>query len=150
MTDRPQRLPSCIHGLVTYCKICDEKKMRKFNLERALAGDKVVCRDGSKVIELKYFDNSHRGQRLVGIVEDSDGDIDICWWNDQGRFINFESEAEYDLFMAPTEKTYYVNVYRRSDGHIKLGKIFNCKPDCAEGYSETMEYIKTIEFTVEE
>lgn len=156
-----QRL-RCIHGLVTYCRECDdfiklqrlsnqflsiksENKMKPFNLEKALAGDPVICRNGKKVDELHYFKSADIKDDCQCIVTVIDTVIRAA--RKTGLRNSFgKGEDDEDLFMAPTTKKYYVNVYKYDDGHIYLGVLKDDKP-CPKSKSN---YIKTIEFEIEE
>lgn len=77
--------------------------MIEFCLEKALAGEKVITRDGREVTQLHKFDGdvSHRiacvvDNRVVSFVEGNGVAV-----------IN----NNYDLFMAPKPLSGFVNVY---------------------------------------
>jgi len=129
--------------------------MRKFNLERALAGDPIICRDGSKVIELKYFDNEIFGCQLIGIVEQKNNIRFLHCWSDQGEDFNIEGESLLDLFMAPTTKTYYVNLYFNPSYGCAVGKTHETRESAQDSIPKDDQdglrgYLKTIEFTITE
>ena len=81
--------------------------MIKFDLERALAGDRVVTRYGSEVSQLTRFE-SDSDWFLVGVVNGS-----IMRWNAKGE--TFENNSEYYIFMAPKKLSGFVNVYEDGD-----------------------------------
>lgn len=81
--------------------------MKPFNLERALAGDKVVTRDGREVTQLTKFDC--RNEPLVGVL---DGILET--WLENGKFFGSGVYCDSDLFMAPKTVKRWVNFY---DGH---------------------------------
>lgn len=118
----------------------ENNKMKRFDLERALAGDPLVTRNGTKVTEFHYFKTvSCMNDSLIGIINSG-----YQSYNNEGKLLN-SADSPLDLFMAP--KTYYVNVYKKShNGEIFLGMVNDEKLNCPDD----LEYIKTIEFEVEE
>ena len=83
--------------------------MNKFNLEKALAGEKVVTAKGDEVTQLKLLSMS-TGSKLVGVHEDT-----LCVWNSDGRFDHERltpRDLHLDLKMAPVMGSgfLYVNV----------------------------------------
>lgn len=78
--------------------------MKPFDLEKALAGDPVVTRDGREVTQIHLFDTTAK-HRLFGVLfgEVEAFSIDGRYWD------NGDSEA--DLFMAPKKRTVWVNLY---------------------------------------
>lgn len=78
--------------------------MKPFNLERALAGDKVVTRDGREVSELRFLQSvSPNGYCVVAVI---DGDPFLFLQNGKITSIN-----HFDLFMAPKTVKRWVNFY---------------------------------------
>lgn len=184
-----QKLPSCIHGLVDYCKICDGIKdnkpskfvvdavnehfkkmidelptykagdiiayttngiikMREFDLQKALAGEKLITRDGRKITEIYQFKTYNKSEfNIMGVIENEE----MFHYDESGRAGRF-GEFPQDLFMAPTTKTYYVNVY---ENDIETGSINGRRIHCSKEEAQTYElndrtHIARIEFTVEE
>jgi len=90
-------------------KIKDEdvNDMIEFDLDRALAGDKVITRDGGKVTQFNIFYAEH-GPMLYGYDVNSDK---IESWETDGRYFDVPRECDSDLFMAPKHLTGFVNVY---------------------------------------
>ena len=86
--------------------------MIEFNLERALAGDPVVTRDGRKVTQLVKFVAS-QGDELWGVIG---GQVES--WRDNGHYHNQEIKTRTDLFMAQKKPIGFVNVYL--DGEVSL------------------------------
>jgi hypothetical protein len=81
--------------------------MKAFDLEKALAGEKVVTRDGQEVTQVTLF----KGVR-------KDGGKSICALIDGLIYLFYEDgsytkELEYwpDLFMAPKKLSGFINVY---------------------------------------
>lgn len=91
--------------------------MKPFNLEKFLAGEPAITRDGRKVIEHYYFRNSKNLQRLGYIIE---GDFDILYSDDDGNFRD-NGKSKFDLFMEEKEVDLYFNVY----GDEKVGYSFS-------------------------
>lgn len=79
-------------------------KLLPFNLERALAGDKVVTRNGLEVTQLKAFELDS-DFRVYAVLND-----DVTRWTTEGKFWLFD-ESSCDLFMAPKTVKRWVNFY---------------------------------------
>jgi hypothetical protein len=78
--------------------------MIPFDLERALAGDKVLTRSGKPVTEITEFNLKGNAFNVYGVVKG-----ELCCWGKQGSLC---SGDEYDLFMAPKPLSGFVNIYR--------------------------------------
>ena len=82
------------------------KKLTKFNLEAALAGDKVITRDGREVTQLTHF-NVITDRSLCGVI-----DNEMCTWLIDGvRRVGGSDRENYQLFMAPKKLSGFVNIY---------------------------------------
>jgi hypothetical protein len=77
-----------------------------FSLERALAGDPVITRDGRKVIRFAHFTEDEKWP-IVFFVKGESGKISA---NPEGEVTGF-SKDNLDLFMAPKTRTVWVNLY---------------------------------------
>lgn len=86
--------------------------MKPFDLQRALAGDKVVTRDGREVTQLQSF-NCH-GDCLAGVVNS-----ELLTWGKNANFLESRAPHRLDLFMAPKTFKRWVNFYDN-------GAIFAC------------------------
>jgi hypothetical protein len=93
--------------------------MIAFNLERALAGEPVITRDGHEVYELVKFDSVH-SYPITGII---DGLLHR-WTIDGKEFSHHSDESSLDLFMKPKENAIWVNVYKRIDGRLAIGNYY--------------------------
>jgi len=78
--------------------------MKPFNLEKALAGEPVVTRDGRKINDLHFFHTLTRDCKLYGVINNS-----INAWTHEGKWLSTGVEQPEDLFMAEPEK--WINVY---------------------------------------
>ena len=87
----------------SHIKICEPQtkgsKMIPFDLEKALAGEKVIRRSGKEVTQIAVF-KTNRGEFISGVIE--------------GVLMHVMCEG--DLFMAPKSLSGFVVVY--SDGVI--------------------------------
>jgi len=81
--------------------------MKPFNLERALAGDKVITRDGREVTQLVHFKNVETSNDLFGVLEHC-----ILSWKENG---NYWGDDVFDLFMAPIMKPFDINAVLRGE-----------------------------------
>lgn len=86
--------------------------MKPFDLNKALAGEKVVTRDGREVKQIFYFDKSDEKYPVYALFHKYVEQYTTC-----GRY-NSDHKTEYDLFMSPkTEKlTIYVSKHKNANG----------------------------------
>lgn len=129
--------------------------MKPFNLERALAGDPVVTRDGRKVEEVTMLKKADVQKKVIAVI---DGYIRSYYphgtrQGDQSMILS------HDLFMAPVKKTYYTNVYSRVNPltgqlHVWTGKTCESEEEAMErlggDHRAQPYYRKTITFEIEE
>jgi DNA-directed RNA polymerase subunit E'/Rpb7 len=87
--------------------------MEQFNLERALAGEPVITRDGKEVTQLVKFDAPAANYALRGVI---DGEIKS--WTSDGRFATFSENSPKDIFMKPKENAIWVNAYFGESGNL--------------------------------
>ena len=124
--------------------------LKPFNLEKALAGAKVVTRNGQEVTEIYECKTTAKGQQNIVSVVDGEAILH----NKQGRFFTRDSESVLDLFMLPEVKTYWLNIYRGKDECNLMVTSCICLAETeAKFMAEKMDYtftlIKTISFDVE-
>ena len=103
--------------------------MKTFNLQEALAGKPVVTRDGRKVTQLHLFECDAKFPLFVVIG----GIGGITAFRKDGSWSGFSNtDAGADLFMAPVEKTVWVNLYNdwagRYDSQEKADAWANNSP----------------------
>ena len=80
--------------------------MKPFNLDKALAGEPVVTRDGQKIIEIHYFKYVKTKFPLVVHIENNSS---VDHYTINGKWTeDFENE-NLDLFMAEPET--WINVF---------------------------------------
>lgn len=90
--------------------------MKPFNLEAALAGEKVITRDGQEVTQLTKFDV--KGEFVIyGVVNKT-----MESWTTKGSWNREGTVCNTDLFMAPKKLSGFVNVYPSGTGQIHLTK----------------------------
>lgn len=80
--------------------------MKIFNLEKALAGEKVITFDGRNVDQIHHF-TIGSVYAVVGVVNNN-----IATWSEQGSYQG--NGKNTDLFMAPKKLSGFVNVYPSS------------------------------------
>lgn len=90
------------------------KNMKPFDLQKAKAGKPVCTRDGRKA-RIICFDRrlfyKNVSYPILALVECSDGEDDVCGYNEKGKVL-IEDGAEYkdDLMMLPEKKEGWINV----------------------------------------
>lgn len=86
--------------------------MKPFNLEKALAGDPVVTRDGKTVSEIVHLKTVPASQCIIFVI---DGRAHEC--SESGKFyFDQDVESVNDLFMAPkiVMREGWINIYPNS------------------------------------
>ena len=81
--------------------------MKAFNLEQALAGKKIITRDGREITQLVTFKTAS-GEVIYGLDVENDH---VEQWLIDGRYHNTKNDCGGDLFMAPKILGGFINVY---------------------------------------
>jgi len=81
--------------LITIKPIINTNNMQEFNLEAALKGSPISCRNGKSVEQLTYFKNATDKYVVYGVVED-----EIMCWTIDGLFNVYAGETQFDLVMC--------------------------------------------------
>jgi len=89
-------------------------KLIPFNLEKALAGEPVVTRQGDTVGRVVCFTRVDKADYPVHAEVEVDGEWCAVLYTLRGKIYNHEEARDEDLFMAP--KTKYLNVYSPGNG----------------------------------
>lgn len=115
--------------------------MKKFNLKEALAGAKVVTRDGDEVTDLHKFnvDDKHP---VVGVLLGQ-----IQSWTTDGDYWGSDAQHNRDLLMHVEPQRIWVNVYRYPDESLFLGCEYKSKETALIVKDAFPCYVKTIEIT---
>ncbi len=92
--------------------------MKPFNLERAIAGDPLVTRDGREVKEFHYF--SHASATLEPVRAVVGGSV--YGYEPDGSYLSKGHVHCHDLFMASKSRTFYVNIYEERLASYKGNK----------------------------
>ena len=103
--------------------------MKPFNLEAAKNGAKVVTRGGNSV-RLFCFDYKNDDFPIAGAIDDGDGEETETWCKD-GFCYSSNSVSHCDLFMAPTKKSGWINIYRND-----VSEIYDNEKEAKEGSAE--------------
>lgn len=119
--------------------------MKKFDLEKALSGGRVITRNGKEVTGLHLF-GVENNFPLFGIV-----DGEIRRWSKEGRIFIDVVETKFDLFMPGEKKTMWVNVYKDGDGSFITGKCLHSKEETAllNTKNPFAEFFDTVPITFE-
>jgi len=124
--------------------------MEKFNLERALAGDPVITRDGRDVTQLVKFDTPIPNSIFALVTSLRSTEQNPCkivhnWYNN-GSYSQ-EKSSDLDLFMKPKENAIWVNVYKDHDGKLFTGYGYDSEKEAKEatGIYPKIRTIKIVE-----
>ena len=83
------------------------KQLKPFNLEQALDGAPVVTRNGLPIVEIQYLQTS---RQVVAVRQEKDGSLISYFIPSNGAYSLIPNNTT-DLFMAPTKKEGWINVY---------------------------------------
>lgn len=104
--------------------------MKPFDLEKALAGERVVTRDGRNVNQLTLFKFKDHDY-LYGVIE---GSNDLSAWNPYshgaGKHIICDIN-EIDLFMAPKKVKRWILIHNKEDenGACETSAMYKSKAE---------------------
>lgn len=131
--------------------------MKPFDLEKALAGEPVITRDGRPVKIAGYNSDVDEDVQVLGWLKGLKNipDIDTYeGWYADGHYA--ESENELDLFMASTKKTGWVNLYRNREDKDKIEtaqEVCVSQEEALDNYHSGIDmdlYITTVKIEWEE
>lgn len=91
--------------------------MKQFDLEKAIAGEPVVTRNGSPV-RILCTDRVGDQYPIVALIRDDNYDTIVSYTKE--GFIHLDKEAANDLFMATKKKEGWINVYITEDGYAEI------------------------------
>lgn len=80
-------------------------EMKPFNLERAKAGDPIVCRNGTPAKFIAHVPETSECSRVIGL---SDG---LVFFYYENGFYAKDEPYVRDLFMAKKKRTVWINLY---------------------------------------
>jgi hypothetical protein len=86
--------------------------MKPFNLEKALAGNPVITRDGRPVKIAGYNEEAPFDEKIVGWIQE----YGCCYWGEDGTYHTSIKYSEKDIFMAPTERKEWVILWTNTHG----------------------------------
>ena len=118
--------------------------MEPFNLERALAGEPVVTRDGREVTEIHFFETCTKGYAVIAIIEG-----DKFGFTNNGYYLDNSTEHRLDLFMKPKVVEGWFNVHVNNNGIVVIGISYPSEEVAKANIVELSSYIKTIKITNE-
>ena len=118
--------------------------MKPFNLEEALAGKKVVCRDPNiTVLDIKYHDIKGLYDPVSVVFFDHKTVSQYMYrLKRDGRYSDTK-DYDFDLFMAPETITIWYNIHLKKDGEL-LTRFFGSEYEAKEANKSLMDYDPTI------
>lgn len=115
--------------------------MKPFNLERALAGDPVVTRDGDCVIHIMFVPDIYKLTCPVLYVT-AFGRYNV---RKDGK-LYIDKDSSLDLFMASVKRERWVAIHKQGDGYYP-GGLFQTETACQKfSSSKTKVGIAKIEW----
>lgn len=127
--------------------------MKPFNLEEAKAG-KPVCMRNGRSVRIICWDKAGDEYSIValGPVPGSNAvDEALYCYTQDGVYLTGAGEQDYDLFMAITQKTVWVNLYRNSASQVYAGTCTcDTEVEAKEISNKGTCYVGTYPLTYEE
>ena len=113
--------------------------MKPFNLERALAGDEVVTRNGGIVTNIVHFKDLKSLSCVYAVI---DGGVES--FTKEGNYFRSGGISAFDLFIKSQTKVIeaWINVYEQ--GHCMI-----CETEEEANKSKKLHCLKTIKITTE-
>jgi len=93
--------------------------LKPFDLEKALAGEPVVTRNGLKVIEINCFQQK-TDYPVRALFESGSTNA----YTKNGKVYLEGDDNNYDLFMAPKTKTMWYCVFKDRSGVINTSSLY--------------------------
>ncbi len=117
----------------------------KFNLERALAGERVITRAGKEVVHLSYIDiEDYQDPKIFAVVKYGDK-YEKIFCHDDGYYYSNQAGSYNDLQMFPKGETIYANLYKNLEGVIYVeGDYFDTYDEAVNSIDKRRVYLKTI------
>lgn len=119
--------------------------MKPFNLEEALAGKKVVTRDGRKVISIHYIPSSPYALKVVAVIEGAFNEYRYYY---NGCYDTSVTGTSHDLFMAPEKKEVWVNLCFSNEefylGFRVSGGVYKTEQEAVRVGKTRPDYVKSV------
>lgn len=125
--------------------------MKPFNLEEAKAGAPVITRDG-RAVRIVCFDRACPHYPIVALIGGA-GEEDVQTFTNGGMYYADEDGgyADCDLFMAPVQRTVWVNLYAGGlGGPFTSDTTYESEYLAKRGVCGSWAYIGTFPITYEE
>jgi len=117
--------------------------MKPFDLEKALAGEPVVSKEGRKVIQLHYFPNLGSNFKVIAQLEHG---FSFDTFTIHGKYSDDES-SQLDLIMAEPER--WVNVYySKAQDNVWASQFYESESEAKEHIISTSSYQTTIKINL--
>lgn len=117
--------------------------LKNFDLEKALAGETVITRDGRPVTEVYQFRSISMGKSLAAVINGN-----ILWFYKNACFFTDATPHQSDLFMAPTTVERWVNVYKDRDYFRTQSYTYSTKEEAVKASDPIHNYIGTFPITI--
>lgn len=124
--------------------------MKPFDIELARKGHKVQTRDG-RAVTILTVDAKNDTYPVVALVPLCGGETPQSFTK-EGNYRVDKRDTGFDLFMAPTTKVAYANLYKSEANELPiLGMSYRTKAEAKAGKERVLnKYIKTIKIEWEE
>ena len=124
------------------------KNLKPFDLEKAKAGAKVVTRDGTDVRVICWDGKFEKP--IIALVNNRDGSENLNFYSLDGKFHAPLGAYERDLFLAPTPRKLFVNLFKDGNEIYATCGVYESLEEALKYQNQSRCYIKTIEFEIED
>lgn len=115
-----------------------QPKYKPFDLEAAKAGAALITRDGHPAKFVGHVPEVNSQYKVVAFVT---GDEHFSTYTEGGA-LYWTGDDVRDLFMAPTKRTVWVNLYRDS----RWGVMTNGRPHSSEAQAKNQPRVSTPDY----
>jgi hypothetical protein len=112
--------------------------MKPFNLSEALAGKRIITKDGQKVTELTRFSLTQKNC-LIGVIDNT-----LYSWTIDGKFTS-RDESRLDLFMVSESKFLWINLWQQLHENGNYKTTVHTREDLADLEIENNVTLKHIQ-----
>lgn len=117
--------------------------LKPFDLEKALAGESVVTRDGQP-IKIISANSDHPTHKVIGERIGDYRHYALRWTHD-GTYNIGKDKISLDLFMAPVKRQEWGNIYSIEDStEYAIGTSFSSEELAIKAGIASSKYIKTV------
>lgn len=123
--------------------------MKPFDLEKALAGEPVVTRNGFKVLEIYRFKKYNKKDNIAVVIEREHKYHNIRYYDYTGTEISLHNPSEWDLLMYQEKIDKFANLYKDKLGNVTIDDtLFDTRYLAQKNIRNKEVFFKTIQIKI--